>query len=142
MMGLVAVVLGLLVKLAGIWCVKTGSDPVSAALVLLIVPAYARASMIVGIWFLPYGRKTRGTGKDLFQQRLKAAEFTWCLIPLALSLFLGYKGLALNILFVLGTVGILRFYQKTMGCITGDMLGAMNEVMEALLFLGAGALIF
>ena len=33
--------------------------------------------------------------------------------------------------FGLGTVLILRFYKKTMGGITGDMLGAMTEVMEA-----------
>jgi adenosylcobinamide-GDP ribazoletransferase len=30
---------------------------------------------------------------------------------------------------------ILGYYRNRMGCITGDMLGAMTEVMEASLFL-------
>jgi len=33
------------------------------------------------------------------------------------------------------TIIIIFYYKKRMGCITGDMLGAMTEVTEALLFL-------
>jgi len=40
--------------------------------------------------------------------------------------------------FALGCVAILKFYKQKMNCITGDMLGAMTEVMEALLFMVAG----
>jgi adenosylcobinamide-GDP ribazoletransferase len=36
-------------------------------------------------------------------------------------------------------VTILWFYKKKMNCITGDMLGAMTELMEAWLFLVCGA---
>jgi adenosylcobinamide-GDP ribazoletransferase len=57
------------------------------------------------------------------------------------SLFLGEKGLVLNLVFLIGTTLILFFYKKKMNCITGDMLGAMNEVLEAVLFLGAGAVL-
>ncbi len=138
MMGLVAVVLGLALKLAGIWSVKTSSSPVQVMGILLVVPAYARASMIFGIKFLNYGRKGPGTGKDLFNRPMGTADFLYCLIPLFISLFLGYKGLVLNLGFCLGTFMILRFYKKNMNCITGDMLGAMTEVLEAFLFLIAG----
>jgi adenosylcobinamide-GDP ribazoletransferase len=34
---------------------------------------------------------------------------------------------------------ILWFYKRKLNCITGDMLGAMTEVTEAVLFLTAGA---
>ena len=138
MMGLVAVVLGLAVKLAGIWSVKTVGSPFDVLLIFLLVPAYARASMIFGIKYLNYGRKGPGTGKDLFDRPLGAKDFLYCLIPLFLSFFLGYKGLVLNLGFCFGTIVILRFYRKHMNCITGDMLGAMTETMEAWLFLAAG----
>ncbi|MCG8689043.1 MAG: adenosylcobinamide-GDP ribazoletransferase [Desulfobacterales bacterium] len=138
MMGLVAVILGLAVKLAGIWSVKATGSTFQTMGILLLVPAYARASMVFGIKYLDYGRKGPGTGKDLFNRQLAGKDFLYCLIPLFFSLFLGYKGLVLNLGFCLGCVVILSFYKKQMNCITGDMLGAMTEVMEAWLFLVAG----
>jgi len=138
MMGLVAVVLGLAAKLAGIWSVKTSCPPVQAMAIFFLVPAFSRASMIFGIKYLDYGRQDRGTGKDLFDRPLRAPDFYLCLIPLVFSLFLGYKGLLLISGFALGSFAVLTFYKQTMNCITGDMLGAMTEVMEAWLFMAAG----
>ncbi|HAR34624.1 MAG TPA: adenosylcobinamide-GDP ribazoletransferase [Desulfobacter sp.] len=138
MMGLVAVVLGLAAKLAGIWSVKSSCSPVQAMAILLLVPSFSRASMILGIKYLKYGRKGRGTGKDLFDRPLNSKDFYLCLIPLGFSLLLGYKGLILISGFAMGCVAILKFYEQKMNCITGDMLGAMTEVMEALLFMAAG----
>ncbi len=141
MMGLVAVICGLAVKLAGIWSVKTTGTPVQILILLFIVPAYSRASMIFGIKALNYGRKGEGTGRSHFGRPIRWADFSYCLIPLFFSLFLGYKGLVLNIVFFIGVALILMFYKKKMNCITGDMLGAMNEVLEAILFLVAGAVL-
>jgi adenosylcobinamide-GDP ribazoletransferase len=138
MMGLVAVVSGLAAKLAGIWSVKISCSPVQAMAILLLVPSFSRASMILGIKYLKYGRKGRGTGKDLFDRPLNSKDFYLCLIPLGFSLLLGYKGLILISGFALGCVAILKFYKQKMNCITGDMLGAMTEVMEALLFMACG----
>ncbi len=139
MMGLVTVVGVLAVKLAGIYAVKSSAAPGDTLLVLLLVPAYARAAMIFGIRFLSYGRKNAGTGLALFAAPLGAKHFIFCVIPLCLSLFLGYKGLILNLVFLIGCLVILWFYKKKMNCITGDMLGAMTELMEAGLFLACGA---
>jgi adenosylcobinamide-GDP ribazoletransferase len=139
MMGLVAVVCVLAVKLAGIYAVKTSFDIFQTLLILLLVPAYARASMIFGIRFLHYGRKDTGTGLDLFASPLGTKDFIYCLIPLCLSLFLGYNGLVLNLVFAVTCFGMLWFYKKKMNCITGDMLGAMTEILEAVLFVACGA---
>ncbi len=139
MMGLVAVVCVLAMKVAGIYAVKVAFETGQALLVLLLVPAYARASMIFGIRFLDYGRTGTGTGLDLFASALGPKDFVYCLIPLFLSVFLGYNGLVLNLLFGISCLGILWFYKKKMNCITGDMLGAMTELVEAILFLGCGA---
>ncbi|MBU1341721.1 MAG: adenosylcobinamide-GDP ribazoletransferase, partial [Proteobacteria bacterium] len=84
-------------------------------------------------------RKGTGTGLDLFEKPVGIKDFSFVLIPVAISLFLGYKGLVLNIVFLMTLVLVLGFYKKKLNCITGDMLGAMNEVIEAVLFLAAGA---
>jgi adenosylcobinamide-GDP ribazoletransferase len=139
MMGLVAVISVLAVKLAGIYSVKSGTASGDIRLVLLLVPAYARSAMIFGIRFLPYGRKNTGTGLDLFASPLGVKDFIFCVIPLCLSLFMGVNGLILNLAFAVGCPAILWFYRKKMNCITGDMLGAMTEILEAWLFIVCGA---
>ncbi|MBU2628317.1 MAG: adenosylcobinamide-GDP ribazoletransferase [Proteobacteria bacterium] len=139
MMGLVAVFCTLAVKTAGIYSIKTIGTPFQTLALLLIIPAYSRSAMIVGIRVLEYGRKGTGTGLDLFEKPVGIKDFSFVLIPVAISLFLGYKGLVLNIVFLMTLVLVLGFYKKKLNCITGDMLGAMNEVIEAVLFLAAGA---
>jgi adenosylcobinamide-GDP ribazoletransferase len=129
-MGLVAIVCGLAVKWAGIMHLDA-----HRTLLLILIPAYARSSMLFGIRFLPYGRPGGGTGRDFFGEPLKVSAFWGLLIPLILSCFLGWKGLWLNLVFVISTVIILMYYKKRMGCITGDMLGAMTEWTESILFL-------
>ncbi|MFH2058139.1 MAG: adenosylcobinamide-GDP ribazoletransferase [Pseudomonadota bacterium] len=142
MMGLVAVVCVLAIKIAGIYSMKTTISLVQFLTLLLIVPAYSRAAMIFGIRFLNYGRKDSGTGLDLFERPLGMMDFSFFVIPVAISCFLGYKGLVLNGVFMITLLSVLMFYKKKMDCITGDMLGALTEIMEAVLFLAAGAALF
>jgi len=131
-MGLVAIVCTLAVKWGGIMHLNE-----HRTLLLVLVPAYSRSAMIFGIRFLEYGRPDGGTGCDLFDEPIKLSAFQWMLIPVTLSIFLGWKAIWLNIIFALITAIIILYYKKRMGCITGDMLGAMTEVTESLLFLFA-----
>jgi adenosylcobinamide-GDP ribazoletransferase len=132
-MGLVAVVCGLAVKWGGILSLNEHRQ-----LLLLIIPAYSRAGMLFGFRFLEYGRPEGGTAHAFFGNRLRWSAFAGLLIPVAISFFAGWRGLWLNLVFA-GTVAvILLFYKKRMGCITGDMLGAMCEITESVLFLMAG----
>ena len=105
------------------------------SLLLVIIPAYARAGMVFGIRYLNYGRSEEGIGHGFFGDSLKVSGFAGCLIPVILSVFLGWKALWLNFCFILIFTAILGYYKKRMGCITGDMLGAMNEALESFLFL-------
>jgi len=141
MMGLVAVFCILAIKTAGIYSVKTGGTCFQTLALLLIIPSYSRSAMIFGIKFLNYGRKEAGTGLDLFEKRIRLKDFVFVLIPVIISLFLGYRCLVLNFVFLVTLVLVLGFYKKRLNCITGDMLGALNEIMEAVLFLVTGALI-
>jgi adenosylcobinamide-GDP ribazoletransferase len=129
-MGLVAVVFGLALKWGGI----AGLD-VNRSLLLVIIPAYARSGVLFGIRFLEYGRPDGGTGLEFFKETPKPAAFWGLALPVGLSLFLGLKALWLNLCFMIITSTILYYYKKRMGCITGDMLGAMIELSEAGLFL-------
>jgi len=137
MMGLVAVLCILALKTAGIYSVKTSHPPASVLLFLLIIPAYARTSMLFGIRSLPYGRPA-GTGRDFFERPVCPKDFVWFAVPLAVSVFTGAGFVLLNTVFFAAVFLLLVFYRKKMGCITGDMLGAMTEITETLLFLFAG----
>ncbi len=129
-MGLVAIVCGLAIKWGGITHLTA-----HRTLLLVLIPAYARSTMIFGIRFLEYGRPDGGTGYDVFGEPLTLSAFQWMLIPVTLSIFLGWKGIWLNLIFAVLTITLIFYYKKRMGCITGDMLGAMTEVTESLLFL-------
>jgi len=133
-MGLMAVLCCLAIKWAGIQSL-TGHP---RSLFLLLIPAYSRSGMLIGMRFLPYGR-TAGTGLSFFENPLAPADFKWILLPLAGSILLGWQGIWLNMTFVLTLTVILGYYRRRMGCITGDMLGAMMEVMESVLFLSMAA---
>jgi adenosylcobinamide-GDP ribazoletransferase len=56
---------------------------------------------------------------------------------MGLSLLLGWQALWLNIGFGAIIAVIIWYYKRRIGCITGDMLGAMTEITEAGLFLMA-----
>ena len=128
-MGLVAIVFGLALKWAGI----AGLDSYRG-LLLIIVPAYARAGILFAVRLLPYGRSA-GIGKPFFDQQLTAKGFWGLGFPIGFSLILGLKAIWLNLAFAVIAGMIILFYKKRMACITGDMLGAMVEITEAGLFL-------
>jgi adenosylcobinamide-GDP ribazoletransferase len=131
-MGMVAIICGLSVKWGGI----IGLDA-WRSLLLIIIPAYARGGILFGMRFLEYGRTDGGTGQPFFENKLTITDFCWLLIPVLLSILLGFKAILLNLVFIIIITGMLLFYKKKVHCITGDMLGAMVEIIEAGLFLFA-----
>ncbi len=131
-MGLVAVLCLLLAKTAALGNIDHGRF-----LALLIVPSYARAAMIFGMRFLPYARGQAGTGSAFFEMKLTSLDFRYLAIPVFLSLFLGWRGILLNLVFAAVTAALIVWYRKKLGGITGDMLGAMVEIIEAALLLAA-----
>ncbi len=129
-MAMVTVVACLGLKAVGIAGLQT-----DRSLLLMLVPAYARGAMLFAIRWLPYGRSQEGTGFDLFATPLTVASFSGFLPVLALSCLLGVRLPFLMAGFVLIVGLTLLFYKRRIGCITGDMLGAMTEMTETILFL-------
>jgi adenosylcobinamide-GDP ribazoletransferase len=133
-MGAVCVVLCLGLKWVGLAHIHGPST-----LWLILVPAYARASVMFAIRILPYGRPQGGTGQAFFQDPLQTRDFWSIGLLLGASFSIGWSFVGLNLGFVFFVLLILRWYRKKMQCVTGDMLGAMIELVEAGLFLCAAA---
>jgi len=104
---------------------------------LLLVPAYARSAVLFGARFMPYGRPNGGTGHAFFQTPVGIRDFWGFGLLTGISLFSGWTLVGLNLGFAVTVFAILAWYRNKIGCITGDMLGAMIEVTETALFLVA-----
>jgi adenosylcobinamide-GDP ribazoletransferase len=129
-MGVVALTSVLALKWAGI-----GGLSDHRALVLVLVPSYARGGILFAMRFLEYGRPGGGTGLPFFTRKLAARHFWALAAAVLLSLGLGPMALRLNAGFVLLTAGVIAYYRRRLRSVTGDMLGAMTEAVEAGLFL-------
>jgi adenosylcobinamide-GDP ribazoletransferase len=104
-------------------------------LALLIVPAYSRSAMMFAMRLLPYARAEDGTGRPFFETPLTMPDFRFVLVPACFSLLLGWRGVLFNLFFAAVTAALIILYRKKLGGVTGDMLGAMTEVTEAVLLL-------
>lgn len=129
-MGLVAIICCLAAKWAGIAGLEHSRE-----LLLLIIPAYSRGSILFGVRLLPYGRSGGGTGMSFFNKKYRIYSFWGLIPPVVLSIFLGWQGVLLNIAFVFIVFNVLYYYKRKINCITGDMLGGMTEITEAGIFL-------
>lgn len=132
-MGVIALVCVLGIKWAGIFHLRGYRE-----LYLVIVPAYARGAFSIGIYFLDYLRPEGGTAGGFFRNNRNIGSLVLLVVPVCLSLWLGFRGVLLNGVFIGIVMLVILYYKKRLGGITGDMLGALGEVTEAGLFLFAG----
>ncbi len=135
-MGVVAIVCCLLVKAAALSDIDGGRF-----WMLVLIPAYARAGTLFGFRMLPYGRQNEGTALAFFEKPLALSDFRWLFLLVALTVFTGWRMIPIIMGFAGLTAVTIWFYKRKLGCITGDMLGAMIEITETGLFLIAAALV-
>ena len=131
-MGLVAVVLCLGLKWAAV-----SALPAGRVWAFLSVCALSRGAMVFGFRFLSYARPEGGTGNDFFAEKPGPGAFLGFVPAAVAALFLGPSGMMVLAAFFSLTFFLLFWYQKKLGGITGDLLGAMCEIMETALFLAA-----
>ena len=101
---------------------------------ILVAPALSRYAMLLGAYKMPYARSVGGLARPFlehmdFQQVLGASLLSLTFLALiSLKFSLLYLGLTL------ACVGLLRFLAgRWLGGITGDVLGALNEITEVVL---------
>jgi adenosylcobinamide-GDP ribazoletransferase len=129
-MGVVAIVLVLGAKGAAF-------AHISTIPLLVLIPALSRFGMAVAMQRLPYARE-EGLAKPFFTGERHglvvpgAILFASAFFALPFGLFIGILGVYLAFLAL-----ILWWYRRMIGGVTGDMLGALCEVCEAVLLLAA-----
>ena len=138
-MGVTAVVLVLLVKLAAIFAlleqarIGTAWNIALLAAGLLLIPMLARASVLGVLATTPYVR-AGGMGSDLVAGATPLRLVLWGLVLAALALLLvPTQGLFLLALWLTWVVLLRQQMLKRLGGCTGDTLGAGIELQEALL---------
>ncbi len=93
----------------------------------------SRWSMVQLIYLAPYARPEGGLGK-VFKENVKRGEMALAAVTsLVLSvLLLRYWGALIWVIIGVFTLGIQALFQRKIGGVTGDVLGAANEVNEVL----------
>ena len=98
---------------------------------LLVFPVLSRGGMVWGTWMAPYARPEGGTGA-IFFQTLRGHHV--CLATTFLGvwavLFAGWPACVLLICAVGSTHAFVRYCRRKIGGMTGDTLGALNELLE------------
>lgn len=103
---------------------------------LLLMPLLSRWSMVLTACLSEYARKSGGTGKDFVETVSPLSLLTSTIFAsVAAGLLMGWRG-GLVILFIGGITFIGAIYfKKRLGGVTGDVLGAVNEVNEVMVLL-------
>ncbi len=100
---------------------------------LVVALSISRWSMVQLIYLAPYARPEGGLGK-VFKENVKKGEMALAAVTsLVLSvLVLRYWGILIWLIIGIFTLGIQALFQRKIGGVTGDVLGAANEVNEIL----------
>jgi adenosylcobinamide-GDP ribazoletransferase len=103
---------------------------------LILMAVVGRNAMVLVCYRSPYARSSEGLAKP-FLENLRTREV---LISSALTfgiafLLIGVKGIAISLGIGLFSLGYRLFFLKKLGGVTGDILGAANELAELLCLL-------
>ena len=128
-MGVIAIVFCLLLKVGGI----DGLSANHGWLWLLIAPALARSSQVIGLFALKDVKEGEGIGSPLYQKK-NYRSLMGCMVPLSIPFFFHFRvGLLALIVFASSTTILLAYFHSRIGGMTGDTFGAMTEIVETLL---------
>ncbi|QPJ65620.1 MAG: adenosylcobinamide-GDP ribazoletransferase [Candidatus Nitrohelix vancouverensis] len=134
-MGALALILCLLLKYASLISI-CGS---AAAVWLIAAPAFARASLSVGLVTMSHARAEKGLGNYLYQ---KGNYALLALCPLALVIPFA-DGIVEACVAIGGAILItsvtLGWFKSRLGGVTGDALGALSEILETFILVAGGA---
>lgn len=98
---------------------------------LCLMPIIGRWCQSLGAAMCEYAREDEGTGKVFLDTVSWSAFFGGAVLPGALSvLMLGRTGLLMLIFTLIVTVVVILIIRHRIGGMTGDTLGAINEIAE------------
>lgn len=128
--GAMSVALALLIKFA---CLSAVPDE-GMLMTLVLLGTLSRYAMVQVASFSAYARPGGGFGEPFVRGARRRDHFTatlpWSLIIVVC--FGGVGGVLIGTLVSLATFGLQTYFRKRLGGITADVLGATNEMGEAL----------
>jgi adenosylcobinamide-GDP ribazoletransferase len=101
---------------------------------MLLAPVMGRFAMVLGAYKMPHARSVGGLARPFlehmdFQQVLGAS-----LLSITLLVFFSLKLAAFYLVIAAACAGLMRFLaRRWLGGMTGDVLGALNEITEIVL---------
>jgi len=99
--------------------------------VLLFMCATGRWSQILGAALSSYARDGGGTGKIIVENvKMRHALFSSLIPGILIFLFCGIKGIFIFFIVFFTVTFFVSYIKKKIGGMTGDTLGALNEVSE------------
>lgn len=108
---------------------------------LFIAPAFSRFGMVLLAHGSPYARPSGGLAKPFLEAMTSRDLVTAGILLMLFSLSFSLK---LSLIFIVATVSSVmtmkRIAARSLGGITGDVLGATNEITEVILFATAACL--
>ena len=145
--GAMALVMALLAKLSLV-ALLVDIRVQSAALLLCSIHVLSRMAPLALMQCLPYvgqaahSKALHAAGRPLAARGLVAA-ILWCLPALALTGWLGGLPLVIGLVLpgALATAAMVRWLRRRLGGMTGDCLGAAQQVCELVMLLGAAAVL-
>jgi adenosylcobinamide-GDP ribazoletransferase len=104
--------------------------------VLLFMCAISRWSQILGAALSSYAREEGGTGKIIIENvKMRHALFSSFIPGILIFLFCGIKGIFIFFIVLIAVILFVSYMKKKIGGMTGDTLGALNEVSELIVLL-------
>jgi adenosylcobinamide-GDP ribazoletransferase len=127
--GVISLILLLGAKYFALDQISTKSIPYS----LMLMAVMGRNSMVLVCYRSPYARSGEGLGKP-FTENLGAREIALSMFSTFVIAFLlmGVKGILVYLGVCLFSLGYRFFFIRKLGGVTGDILGAVNELAELL----------
>jgi adenosylcobinamide-GDP ribazoletransferase len=130
-MGVIGIVFTLLIKWAILISLPNGYY---SGVILILIPIISRWAMVIAAFFGPYVQNTKeGVGKlfvkNITLKEVFIATIITVVVSIALATIIGFLLMAISFLSVFIMVLIAR---RMLGGINGDVIGAINEVIEIL----------
>jgi adenosylcobinamide-GDP ribazoletransferase len=106
---------------------------------MLLAPALSRFAMVLGAYRMPYARSAGGLGKPFLEHMDSHQLLVAFLLSVSFLVLFSMKFSVFYLGIAMGCAGLMRFMaRRWVGGMTGDVLGALNEITEIVL-LGTSA---
>jgi adenosylcobinamide-GDP ribazoletransferase len=129
-------VMGLILLIGAKYLALDQIPGLSIPFMLILMAVVGRNAMVLVCYRSPYARSEGGLAKP-FVENLSAREvFISSTLTFGIAfLLIGLKGIAISLGVGLFSLGYRYFFIKKLGGVTGDVLGAANELAELLCLL-------